>query len=92
MSDASITIVVIKEDEPDPLGFGGLGLTTAMVTGRPYMAFVAANPQLRANGQTEEDAIERLRALLMSYIPKAKARRVVDLRFDELLVEEVMGS
>jgi len=88
MPDASISVVVVKEDESDT----PFQVTTATVTGRPYMAFVAANPQIRADGQTEQDAIDRLRALLMSYVPRARVRKVVDLRFDELMVEEIMGS
>lgn len=90
MPEASVTVIVVELD-PDPYGHGA---SPMMTTGqdRPFYAYMASNPKIRSDGRTEEEALERLKHLILNHHPPAKKRRVVDLRLDELIVEEVMSS
>lgn len=86
-AEASVTVIVV-ELEPDPYNNGIVQTMTG--TDRPFYAYMASNPQIRADGATEEDALRRLKHQILSHHPPAKRRRAVDLRLDELIVEEVM--
>jgi hypothetical protein len=62
---------------------------------RPYMAQVIANPQLRADGETRDDALKRLKGLLRSHFfcgPNSDEFEVVNMDLNEILVEEVMNG
>lgn len=85
MPEASVTVIVV-ELEPDGPG------VNMMSAPRPFYAYMASNPQIRADGCTEEEALERLKHLILTNHPPAVKRRVVDLQLSELIVEEVMTS
>jgi hypothetical protein len=85
MPEASVTVIVV-ELEPDPNPHAVQMVTAA----RPFYAYMASNPRVRADGETEEDALERLKHLILTHHPPARRRRVVDLQLSELIVEEVM--
>lgn len=36
---------------------------------RPFVAFAASNPKLKASGSTEEDAVQNLKELILSHLP-----------------------
>ena len=88
-AEASVTVIVV-ELEDDPYGPGSL--TPMVGVHRPFYAYMASNPEIRADGITEEDALARLKHQILNRHPPAKRRRAVDLRLDELIVEEVMGG
>jgi len=84
MSEASVTVIVVEDSKR-------AGYDSPMVSHKPFFAFVAANPQMRAQGETEEKAVEGLRKLIRSHC-FGRVVKVFDLRLDELLVEEVMHA
>lgn len=84
MADASIPVIVLELEDELPF------TSTVSASGKPFMAFIASNPGIRSDGRTEEEAVDRLRATLLSHIPEGKVRKVVDMRFDDLIVEEIM--
>ncbi len=77
--------VIVVETKPDPF----------MVTNpKPFLAYMASNPEIRALGRTEDEAVERLVRHVLAftkgkYVVSAKVREV---NFDELIVQEIMGS
>lgn len=62
-----------------------------MMSGKSFYAMVVANPKLRANGRDAEDAIENLKHVIRSHI-FGKFVKIVDVSFDDLIVQEVMES
>lgn len=81
MAEATVAVIVCRmSGSPFP----------STAAARPFHAYVAANPQLCVDGRDEEEALSRLRAMILDYSKPAMARKVVELRFDELIVEEVM--
>jgi hypothetical protein len=89
----SITVIVTKEKD-DPYGFAGgalLGPSSRMASGKPFTATVVANNQMRANGATADEAVSHLKALIRSQMFGTFVK-VVDLDFNDLIVEEVMES
>ena len=86
MPDVSVTVIVVEyEDASMPLMF-------ATNAPKNFFAYMASNPQIRADGETEEKALESLKALIMNSHSHqgVKRKKAVDLRLDELIVEEVM--
>ena len=81
MTKPSIAVVITKIEEHY---FGP-------ATYRPYVAMVLSNPALKANGETEQEALDRLKAYIISHVGQ-KFIRLVDLQFDELIVKEVMDG
>jgi transcriptional regulator of NAD metabolism len=59
--EASVTIVVGMR----PAGKYDFSM---LATQRPYTAFVVSNPQIRADGATEAEAVKRLRQVINSNI------------------------
>ena len=82
MSDASVTVCELMNDDP----------SLNPMAPRPFFAFVPANPHLRANGATEEQALEALKEVMTSTVRGAKKAKIVELRFDELVVKEIMDG
>jgi predicted RNase H-like HicB family nuclease len=58
---------------------------------RPYVAQLVTNPEIRAQGETRDDALERLKYLIKSKILDEEFE-IVNMDLNEILVEEVMGS
>ena len=90
MSEPSVTVIVVKDEGP-PAGHYG------PFTGpsRPYLAMtVPFVRDLRANGTTPEDAVERLKAIIRSYSfgEHRKLISVLSVPLSELVVEEVMSK
>jgi hypothetical protein len=73
--------VVIVELEDDPFA-----------ARRTHLAFVMSNPQLRSDGTSEEDALERLKHYITAYVGKAKKVKMTNLILDDLIVNEVMDQ
>jgi hypothetical protein len=96
----SIAVAVFKIETSSRmhvLGFpiAGAGTPANMLvsSGKDYMAVVLANPKLRADGCTREEALERLSFIIYSHITsEAGSLEIVNLSFDELIVKEVMNS
>jgi len=61
---------------------------------KPFLAFVAGNTQMRADGRTEQDAVDALRKSILSMAQgrDVKSVKVVEMRFDELLAQQVMDQ
>ena len=61
---------------------------------QPWQAFVASNPQLRSSGRTEQEAIDRLKKVIMYVTDNMEigTARVVDLVLDDLVVAEIHNS
>jgi len=78
---ASIAVIVCDIGD-DPFNLVG--------TQRPILAYVASNPQLRAAGRDEKEALEMLRANILGHAHSSKKRKAVEMDFDDLLVEEIM--
>ena len=76
-----ITVIVTESNSVEPYGRG------------LFWAFVAGNPDLRASGDTEEEALDRLRRRVITGCLFGNEKRVkaVEMRFDDLLVEDVMN-
>lgn len=84
--EGSISVVVYEEKTST---FGN----TLMGMSRPFHAFVASNPKLRADGSSEEEALTRLRVLVLSHIPHdAKSVKLIDLQFGGLIASEVLSE
>ena len=86
MPDVSVTVIVVEYED------GQDSLMLATSASKPFYAYMASNPQIRADGTTEEAALESLKALIMNHHSHqgVKRKKAVDLRLDELIVEEVM--
>ena len=84
MSDIpQIPIIIIRDD--------GTMIHSPPSFHKPYLAYVITNPDLRADGRTEEDAICNLKLLLLCQIP-SKFIRMTNIVLDDLVVEEVHDS
>lgn len=92
-----IPIVVI-----DHRNDNDLGVSMAVASGKYFLAMCITNPQLRADGETEHDAITRLKHLIKSTFggdsiawdgsrQKQKVKYTT-VTFDDELVEEVMDE
>ncbi len=68
----------------------GLGPSTAIASGKPFIAMCITNPQIRASGATEEDAVKGLKILLKDHIGRNRRVTYTTISFDDELVEEVM--
>jgi hypothetical protein len=82
-----IPVVVIKngyDSTSNSIMLGSAG-------SRPYLAQVITNPKLRADGETRDDALNRLRNVLRSYFLCTEEFEIVNMDINEILVEEVMG-
>ena len=84
-AEASVTVIVVELEDTN-------SSISPMSNPRPFYAYMASNPKIRADGCTEEEALASLKHQILSHHPPAKRRRAVDLRLDELIVEEVMGG
>ncbi len=82
----SIAIIIIEEDPPNPYE-----ITPGIASGQGFYAYVAANPNIRSSGSTEQEALARIKAQIIS-IGRGGKKKIVELRFDELIVEEIMNS
>ncbi len=87
----SITVIVTEEEPGQFGGSFGLGPTNMMATGKPYMAHVASNPELRAQGRTADEAVENLKTHMRLHM-RGKFVKIVEVEFEDLLVQEVMES
>ena len=56
MPEASVTVILV-ELEPDPNALS----VQMMSASRPFFVYMASNPQIRADGCTEEEALENLK-------------------------------
>jgi len=83
----SVPVVVIEFND-DPM----FGFSSVTASARTHLAFVMSNPQMRADGTSEEDALERLKVYIMSHIGKAKSVKMTNLILDDLIVGEVMDQ
>lgn len=59
---------------------------------KPFLVYVAGNPKLRADGRTEEEAMDKLKHHILSMAGKAKSVKTREMSFDELTVQEIMNS
>ncbi len=93
---ASVPVIVIDYSAEPGGGSGGniLGFADSRSPNptRPCLAVVASNPELRATGRTEDEALSNLRASILARLPGGGLRKAAELRFDDLLAEEVMSS
>lgn len=87
MSDVPAITVIVVESDASTIPWGMQRL-------KPFLVYVAGNPQLRADGATEEEALDRLRKHILSMASgkEVKSVKAVEMRFDELLVADVMGQ
>ena len=93
--NGTVTVIVV-EQKLEPNIFPGC---PPSVLPKPFLAFVAANPQIRADGRTKEDALELLKTHILGYagVSRGSDRSkqnvwLVDLNFDELVIQEVMDQ
>ncbi len=65
-----------------------------MTTVKPFTAFVVSNPTLRSSGETAEQAIGVLQAVLTAQILGSDSifRGFHEIHFDELIVQAVLDS
>lgn len=82
-----IPVVITKYEEDH-----GIGISPMVF--RPYMAQVISNPKLRADGETREEALERLKFVLKSNFGghNPSGFEIVNMDLNEILVEEVMKT
>jgi hypothetical protein len=60
---------------------------------RPYVAQVITNPELRAQGETRDDALKRLKGLLKArFICGSDGFEIVNMDLNEILIEEIMDT
>jgi predicted RNase H-like HicB family nuclease len=88
---ASVTIIVGRTQYNASSRFE---INPGMASDKPWQAFVASNPQLRSSGRTEQEAIDRLKKVIMYVTDNMEigTARVVDLVLDDLVVAEVHNS
>lgn len=85
MPDPTVTVIVVKDDGPSGPSTG---------PSRPYLAMIVPFVrELRADGSSPEDAVERLKAVIKSYTygERRKLVSVLSVPLNELMVEEVMS-
>lgn len=59
----------------------------------PYLAYIITNPDIRTTGYSEEEAIARLKKLLMNRLPQNKLSvKMMNIVLDELVIKEVHDS
>lgn len=58
----------------------------------PYLAYVITNPDLRASGKTEEDAIKHLKSSIINRFAKGNFVRMAHITLEELIIESVHES
>ena len=68
--------VIVVEDDSNPF------------SGPSFLAFVASNPDLRAEGRSEDLAVAALKRVIFGRFRGPRTVREIDL--SEILVEEVM--
>lgn len=68
--------------------------TITFISNKPYFAYVALNPKIRASGHSEQDVLNKIKARILEHIdPKRVSAKIVNMTFgEELLVEEVHNS
>ncbi len=68
--------------------------TFTTVNNKPYFAYVALNPDIRADGYSEQDVLARIKAQILGHInPKRASAKIINMTFgEELLVEEIHNS
>ena len=83
------TIPVIVIQVKEELGY----VFARHYSGPVFTAYVASNPQLFANGISEDDALTRLKASIMSRIRSERISiKMIDMVLDDLIVEQVHES
>jgi hypothetical protein len=89
-----IPIVVMNATYSTHDTIDAFAVSSAIVTGKPFMAVCIANPQLRSAGETEEDAIKKLKELIKSNcgLYGKGFIKYATISFDDELVEEVMNE
>lgn len=88
LKSPSVTIIVGKEKEGTPGYYVNL-----MATPKPWIAMLASDPKVRADGETKEDAIKRLYDWIVSYIPPGlEDVEITELNFDEMACEELINK
>jgi hypothetical protein len=56
---------------------------------RQFIAFVASNPKLLIDGESEKDAIERLKYIIRNQIQGFETVKVVNISIEEIFSEEM---
>ena len=59
--------------------------------GNQFLAYVVTNPDLRAHGKTEENAISELKLVLLAQIPSGFVR-MMNITLEGLVTEETSKS
>ena len=87
MSEIPAVTVIVVESDTSTVPWG-------MQRPKPFFVYVAGNPELRADGATEEEALDGLRRhiLCMASGKGVKSVKAVEMRFCELLVNEIMDQ
>jgi len=85
-----IVIMNASYSAHDPID--AFAISTAIASGKPFIAVCIANPQLRSAGETEEDAVKRLKELIKSNcgLYGKGSIKYATISFDDELVEEIM--
>lgn len=59
---------------------------------KPFLAYAASNPQLRADGLSEDEAVDKLMQHVLSHAKdkNVKSVKVREMSFDELVVQQAV--
>jgi hypothetical protein len=57
-----------------------------------FLAYVITNPNIRAEGISEAEAIEKLKKLIVRDIPRNKYAKMTNITLDDLIIEEIHES
>jgi hypothetical protein len=81
----SVTIIIVKHSEP--------GMLYNKHGNCPFYCFVASNPDIWESGNSEEEALNKIKYRIKSNIVERRVyARAVEINFDELITEEVHNS
>lgn len=85
MSDATLAVIVVEEK---------VDRSQLLQQYKPFLAWVAGNFNIRAQGATREEALAGVRKQVMSLVrlDEVKSVDVVAMQFDELIVASIMGQ
>lgn len=66
------------------------GTTFTTINDKPYFAFVVSNPNIRADGFSEQEALDKLKAQILGRISSNRIfAKIVNITFGELMIEEI---
>lgn len=88
LKPAKLDVIVYKL--PDASQRSMLGPHSWLASGKQFVAYLLLDPKIRADGTTEEDAINRLSKVVYDRIEGKETAKHVTIDLNELFVKQIM--